>query len=183
MTARLSLRQLVMGLGLLGSTLLLGACSQDQQELKEWMDKERREAKPNVTPLVAPKKFNPQRYDVLNAVEPFSTRKLTVALKQESRQPSSLLAAELNRRKEPLEAHPLDTIVMVGSVVKKGQQFALVRVENLLYQVRAGEYMGQNYGRVTRVTEAEVSLREIVQDAVGDWVERSSTLQLQEKSR
>lgn len=183
MTARLSLRQALMALAVGGGALLLGGCSQDQQELKQWMDKERREAKPNITPLVAPKKFNPQRYDGLTAVEPFSTRKLTVALKQESRQPSSLLAAELNRRKEPLEAYPLDTIVMVGSVVKKGQQFALIRVDNLLYQVRSGEYLGQNYGRVTRVSEAEISLREIVQDAVGEWVERTTTLQLQEKSR
>lgn len=38
-----------------------------------------------------------------------------------------------------------------------------------------------NYGRVTKITETEVTLREIVQDAVGEWIERAATLQLQER--
>lgn len=183
MTARLSLRQAMSSMGWVLSMVLISGCAQEQVDLQEWMDKERREARPNVTPLVPPKKFNPQPYEMITAVEPFSTRKLTVALRQELRQPSSLLAAELNRRKEPLEAYPLDTIVMVGSVVKKGQQFGLIRIDNLLYQVKAGQYMGQNYGRVTGVTESAITLREIVQDAIGEWVERTSTLELQAKAR
>jgi type IV pilus assembly protein PilP len=56
-------------------------------------------------------------------------------------------------------------------------------VDNLLYQVKPGNYLGQNYGRVMKVTETEVVLREIVQDATGDWIERTATLQLQEKSK
>ncbi len=166
----------------LGTSLLAG-CMGDQQELQQWMEQQRKEARPSITPLVPPKKFNPQPYEMLAAVEPFSTQKLAVVLKQEAKQPSSLLASELNRRKEPLEAYPLDTIVMVGSVMKKGQQFALLKVDNLLYQVKAGDYLGQNFGKVIRVSESEISLREIVQDAVGEWIERPGTLQLQEKSR
>ena len=54
-------------------------------------------------------------------------QKLTVALKQEVRQPNSLLAGELNRRKEPLEAYPLDSMRMVGSVAREGRQFALLK--------------------------------------------------------
>ncbi len=96
---------------------------------------------------------------------------------------ATLIAPELNRRKEPLEAYPLDTMAMVGSLVKTGQPVALVRVDNLLYQVKVGAYLGQNYGRVMKVTETEVVLREIVQDATGDWIERPATLQLQEKSK
>ncbi len=72
---------------------------------------------------------------------------------------------------------------MVGSLLNKGQPVALVRVDNLLYQVRAGNYLGQNYGRITRVSETELTLREIVQDAAGEWIERLATLQLQEKSK
>jgi type IV pilus assembly protein PilP len=106
-----------------------------------------------------------------------------VALKQEARQPNSLLASEMNRRKEPLEAFPMDSMSMVGSVTKNGQQYALLRVDNLLYQVKVGDYLGQNYGKITRISETEVSLREVVQDAAGEWIERTSTLQLQEKAR
>jgi type IV pilus assembly protein PilP len=161
----------------------LAGCGSDQQELSQWMEQQRREVKPNVQPLSPPKKFNPQAYVALTGVEPFSSQKLTVALKQEARQPNSLLAAELNRRKEPLEAYPLDSMSMVGSVSKAGRPYALLRVDNLLYQVKQGDYLGQNYGKITKISETDVSLREIVQDAAGEWIERTSALQLQEKAR
>lgn len=169
--------------GLAALCLLLSACSAEQEELRQWMDQQRREVKPNVAPLQPPKKFDPQPYGSAQAVDPFSQQKLSVALKQEARQPNSLLAAELNRRKEPLEAYPLDSMGMVGSVNKQGQPYALLRVDALLYQVKVGDYLGQNYGRITKIAETEISLREIVQDAGGEWIERPATLQLQERAR
>ncbi|WP_448172135.1 pilus assembly protein PilP [Rhizobacter fulvus] len=161
----------------------LAGCGGEQEELSQWMDQQRREVKPNVEPIAAPKQFVPQPYVALSGVEPFSNQKLTVALKQEARQPNSLLSAEINRRKEPLEAYPLDSMSMVGSVVRGGRQYALLRVDNLLYQVKPGDYIGQNYGKITKISETDVALREIVQDAAGEWIERTSALQLQEKAR
>ena len=114
---------------------------------------------------------------------PLFRQGLAVALKRDERAPSSLLATELNRRKEPLEAFPLDSMSMVGSVTRSGRPYALLKVDNLLYQVKAGDYLGQNYGRITRITETDISLREIVQDAAGEWIERNSTLELQGKAR
>ena len=172
----------LMLIGLLAAGLLAG-CSANEDELRGWMDQQRREVKPNVPPLAPPKAFRPEPYSSVAAVDPFSTQKLSVAIKQEARQPNSLLASELNRRKEPLEAYPLDSMAMVGSVARGAQPFALLRVDNLLYQVKVGDYLGQNYGRVTRIAETEVSLREIVQDAAGEWIERTASLQLQEKAR
>ena len=162
---------------------ILAGCGANHEELQQWMEQQRREVKPNVTPLQPPKKFNPQAYQSTELVEPFSNQKLTVAIKQESRQPSSLLAGELNRRKEPLEAFPLDSMRMVGSLAKGGQPYALLRVDNLLYQVKVGDYLGQNYGRITKIGETEIALREIVQDAAGEWIERVGSLQLQERAR
>ena len=176
-------RRLPVALVCLAVMATLAACSAETDELQQWMDQQRREAKPNVTPIQAPKKFDPEPYSSAQAVEPFSTQKLSVALKQEARQPNSVLAAELNRRKEPLEAYPLDSMSMVGSVTKQGQPFALLRVDNLLYQVKLGDYLGQNYGRITGIAETEIALREVVQDAAGEWTERPATLQLQEKAR
>jgi len=163
--------------------LSLSACGGEQDELQQWMEQQKREVKPSVPPLSAPKKFDPQAYTALTSVDPFSTQKLTVALKQEARQPNSMLAAEINRRKEPLEAYPLDSMTMVGSVVKQGRQYALLKVDNLLYQVKIGDYLGQNFGKITKITETDISLREIVQDAAGEWIERLGSLQLQEKAR
>ncbi len=175
-------RRFAMGAAVLGLAVLAG-CSAEHEELQQWMDQQRREAKPNVPPLQPPKKFDPEPYTMGQAVEPFSGQKLSVALKQEARQPNSLLAAELNRRKEPLESYPLDSMSMVGSVAKQGQPFALLRVDNLLYQVKVGDYLGQNYGRITSIAETEIGLREIVQDAAGEWIQRPATLQLQERVR
>lgn len=161
----------------------LTACSADHDELRGWMEQQRREAKPNVAPLQAPKRFDPQPYSAAQAVEPFSTQKLSVALKQESRQPNSLLAVELNRRKEPLESYPLDSMSMVGSVNREGKPFALLRVDNLLYQVKVGDHLGQNYGLITKIAETEIVLRELVMDSGGEMIERPATLQLQERAR
>ncbi|XVJ71075.1 MAG: pilus assembly protein PilP [Rhizobacter sp.] len=165
------------------AVLSLVGCSGGQEELQEWMELQKREVKPNVTPLLPPKKFIPEPYASFDAVEPFSNQKLTVALKQEARQPNSLLASEINRRKEPLEAYPLDSMAMVGSVTKQARPTALLRVDKLLYQVKLGDYLGQNYGKITKITETDIALREIVQDAAGEWIERSTLLELQEKAK
>jgi len=162
---------------------ILSGCGDAQGELQQWIEQQRREVKPNVTPLSAPKKFLPQAYLASNGVEPFSSQKLTVAIKQEARQSNALLAAEINRRKEPLEAYPLDSMQMVGSVTKLGRPYALLKVDNLLYQVKLGDYLGQNYGKITRISETEISYREIIQDAAGEWTERTNSLQLQERVR
>jgi type IV pilus assembly protein PilP len=171
----------------LACTLVLSACGQsDQAELQEWMNDQRAQTKPKVTPIPEPKKFAPQPYTQEGVTDPFSNQKLTQALKRESSQSTSnaaLVAPELARRKEPLEGYPLDSMTMVGSLLKEGAPVALVRVDNLLYQVRLGNYLGQNYGKIVKVTESEVTLREIVQDAAGEWIERTATLQLQERSK
>ncbi|NCT83727.1 MAG: pilus assembly protein PilP [Comamonadaceae bacterium] len=167
---------------LLGALLLAG-CGSDIDELRQWMEQQRKEAKPTVTPLLPPKKFLPQPYEAAVGVDPFSPQKLSVAIKQEAAQPNSLLTAEISRRKEPLEAYPLDNMSMVGSLTRDNRRYALLRVDNLLYQVKAGDYLGQNFGRVTKISETEITLREVVQDAAGEWIERTSTLQLQEKGR
>jgi type IV pilus assembly protein PilP len=163
-----------------------GCSSSEQIELQQWMAEQRLATKPRIEPLPEPTKFSPQAYQLEGLIEPFSNLKLTQALKRDSAQATSnaaLITPELARRKEPLEASPLDAVSMVGSLVKVGQPVALIRVDNLIYQVRPGNYLGQNYGRVTNVTETDLSLREIVQDAAGEWVERVAKLQLIEGTK
>ncbi|MBT9456904.1 MAG: pilus assembly protein PilP [Burkholderiaceae bacterium] len=177
---RLSMR--TVGALCLGPIMLMG-CAADMDELRQWMEQQKREVQATVKPLVPPKKFLPQAYETQTSVEPFSAQKLTVAVKQEARQPNSLLTSEMSRRKQPLEAFPLDSMTMVGSVSREGRQYALLKVDNLLYQVKSGDYLGVNYGKIMKISETDIALREIVQDAAGEWIERTSTLQLQEKGR
>lgn len=168
------------------TVLVLAGCgASNEDELRAWMLEQRNQMRPRVPPISEPKPYKPETYVDTTAVDPFSKDKLTSALKRDVAQPASitsaLIAPELARRKEALEGFPLDTMSMVGSLIQEAQPAALVRVDRLLYQVRVGSYLGMNYGRVTKITETEVILREIVQDAVGEWIERPATLQLQEK--
>lgn len=166
--------------------MLAGCGASSEDELRQWMAEQKSQTRPKVAQISEPKQFKPESYTQVTAIEPFSNQKLTQALKRESTQAAAngaLITPELARRKEALESFPLDTMVMVGSLIRAGQPVALVKVENLLYQVRPGNYLGQNYGRVTRISETAVTLREIVQDAVGEWIERTATLQLQERSK
>lgn len=163
-----------------------GCGASGEVELQDWMKEQKSVVRPKIEPLPEPSKFSPQAYNMTGLIEPFSNLKLTQALKRDSNQASSnaaLIAPEITRRKEPLEALPLDTISMVGSLNKQGLPVALVKVDNLIYQVRVGNHLGQNYGLITKVTETGISLREIVQDAAGEWIERSATLQLLEGSK
>jgi type IV pilus assembly protein PilP len=166
--------------------VVAGCGSAGQDELQAWMNEQRAQTRPKVQPIPEPKKFTPQAYTEEKSTDPFSIQKLAQALKRESSQSTSnaaLVAPELARRKEPLESFPLDSMKMVGSLLKEGRPVALVRVDNLLYQVQPGNYLGQNFGRVTKVAETELVLREIVQDAAGEWIERKAALQLQEGSK
>lgn len=165
---------------------LVGCDVANQQELEEWMKEKRASIKPNVPKISEPTKFAPEAYKVEAAPDPFSNAKLTQALKRDLAQSTAnagLIAPELNRRKEQLESYPLDGMVMVGTMTKQNQPVALLQVDKLLYQVRVGNYLGQNYGRITKISESEIALREIVQDAAGEWIERVASLQLQERSK
>ena len=94
---------------------------------------------------------------------------------------ASKLAPDLNRRKEPLEAFPLESLAMVGTLQRGKSRFALVRTTDKdVYQVKVGNYMGQNFGVVIGIEDTEIKLKELVQDGAGDWTERSSTIQLAE---
>jgi type IV pilus assembly protein PilP len=178
------------GLLLAGVLVALGTlagCSvSGEDQLRQWMTEQKSQTRPRVAPISEPKQFKPENYTQASAMEPFSNQKLTKALRRESTQASAngaLIAPELARRKEELERFPLDGMTLVGTLSKSGQPVALVKVENMLYQVRVGSYLGQNYGRVSKITETEVTLREVVQDAIGEWIERKAALQLQERSK
>lgn len=163
--------------------VLLAGCSPVHEDLRQWMAEQRRQTSAQVKPISAPKQYVPLAYTEGGAVDPFSSERLKQVLQRESNAKGALVGSELARRKEPLEDVPLDTMAMVGSLARGSQRVALVRANGLLHQVQVGNYLGQNYGRITRITENEVVLREIAQDAAGEWIERQAVLQLQEKEK
>ncbi len=167
------------GYVLLAAVALLAGCGADShQDLRDWMAEQGKGAKGRLDPLPQIKPYEPFTYNAYDLPDPFKPRKI------EPQKGSSKLAPDLTRRREPLEAYPLESLSMVGTLERGKGVFALVRTpEKDIYQVRAGNYMGQNFGVVTGITESEVKLKELVQDGSGDWTERSSTLNLQADQR
>jgi type IV pilus assembly protein PilP len=159
----------------------LAACSDsDVREVKDWMEKVKKDTKPNVQPLSEPKTFVPFPYTAREVTDPFTSNKLLAELARAAAEKPSPYKPDMDRRKEPLEAFPLDIMSMVGVLQKGGVNYALVQVDRQVHQVRTGQYLGQNFGKVVSVTEEAVTLREVVQDAAGEWVERMSKLELLE---
>lgn len=162
---------------------VLAACSGSNDELRQWMADTRKEMKPVTATLAEPKSFEPFIYHDQNEIDPFDPSKVANALKALSAKSGSGLAPDLTRRREPLEAYPVDAITMVGTLQRPNLRYALLRADGVIYQIKVGNYIGQNFGIVTKVDENEVALKEVVQDAAGEWVERATTLQLQENKR
>lgn len=155
------------------------------QEVKQWMDETRRSSKVVVPKIPEPKKFTPFSYGGKNSVDPYDPTKLAVALAKfkASNATGTGIKPNLDRRREPLEAYPLDSIRMVGTLQKPGLTYALLQVDKAVFQVKVGNYIGQNMGMVTNISEEKVELKEIIQDASGEWVERKATLELQEAKK
>ena len=166
---------------------MLGGCGNSHMtEVRSWMAAEKKKARPTIKPLPEPKSYVAVEYVGSAGIEPFNVARLLQALNAANANgPTSALYRSVaeGRRKQPLEAYPLDSMQYVGMLQKGGSAVALVKVDNLLYQVRVGDFMGQNFGRVLKIDEGQVALLEVAQDAAGEWVERNTTLNLQEGSQ
>lgn len=158
--------------------LVLAGCDAEQAELKAWMDEARRATPTRIDRLPEPKRFEPFRYDAPRDEDPFSSAKMKVGGTLVAKA-GGLQQPDLSRRREALEAYPLDSLKMVGNLRQGKANVALLQADSMLFQARVGNYIGQNFGRIVRISEDEVAIKETVQDAAGDWVERDTTLQLQ----
>lgn len=169
-------------IALLAAGALLAGCGEgDVREVRDWMDQVQRDTRPSVKPLVEPKDFIPYAYNARDAVDPFDQNKLLGELARTAAVSPNRNQPDLQRPRELLETFPLDTMQMVGSMRKAGAGYALLQIDRAVYQVRVGQRIGQNFGVVTQVGDDAVDIREVVQDAAGDWVERMARLELQTK--
>ena len=168
--------------GALAAAMLLAGCGDsDVREVRDWMEQVKRDTHPAVKPLPEPKDFLPYAYGARQAVDPFNPNKLLGELARVAATSNNPNQPDLQRPREQLETYPLDTMQMVGTMEKGGVRFALLQVDRSLYHVRTGQRIGQNFGVVTHVGDDAVDIREVVQDAAGEWTGRMSKLELQTK--
>lgn len=162
--------------------LLLAGCGDaGQAEIKQWMEESSRDLKGGIPPLPELKPFPVVSYAAADKLDPFNATRI----EPEKREGGGANKPNFDRPKEQLESYPLESIKFIGIVDKTKSKsiYALVQADGVVYQVSKGNYMGQNFGRITTITPSEIVLKEVVQDPSGqtsDWVEREMTLQLQE---
>ncbi len=157
-------------------TLVIAGCnSEEGDDLDKFIRNAGNDIRAKVKPLPEVKPYLALQYNADNVLnDPFRARKAS--------NKSGTLQPNLNRPKEPMEAYPLESIKYVGLLSKSKLTYALLKTaDNGVQQVKVGDYIGQNFGLVTQITDSEVVLKETVQDDLsGDWVERNSNLTLQE---
>ncbi len=160
---------------------LLAACGKAQQDdLTQFMNEASQSTSAPIEPLPQVQGFSPRQYNADATLhDPFVPRKAAV---------KSALQPDLQRRKEPLEAYPLEGLKFVGVLSKKNKIFAAIQTpDNMVYQVKPGQYMGEKLGLITALAENqqtlkyELKIKETIQDQVtGEWTEQMTTLELQE---
>jgi type IV pilus assembly protein PilP len=161
---------------LLMCAAVLWGCSSQEADVRAWMEHEAAGMKVGVKPLPEVQVFPAVEYDAIALVQPFDSNRLAVDKKA-----AKTGGPDVNRRREPLESFPLESLKLVGVMIRGNDRHAVVKAGATLFQVRVGNYMGQNFGVVTSISEAEVTLKELVEDLNGEWAERISSLQLQEQ--
>ena len=159
-------------------TLFLSACGSGEfSDLKEFVDQSGQGLRGRVEPLPQVKPYEPMTYNAFDLPDPFKPRQI-----EPERNAGGGPAPDLTRRKEPLEAYPLESLKMVGTLERGSQRWALIKTpDNNLYRVRKGNYLGQNFGTIAMITESSITLKELIQDTTGSWSERTSNLQLLEE--
>ena len=164
--------------------LLAGCGGEEHSDLKDELHQLTKDLRGRVDPLPQVKPYEPVPYTAEGQVDPFRPERIEVAAAGRAGSASTALIEEQKKRPpEPLEAFPPESIQMLGTITQHKETFALVKAGPNLYRVRKGNYMGQNFGVITEIDEAQISLKELVQDSTGDWVERMSALQLVEAKR
>lgn len=175
----------MMSLRLLGAAVLMalvGGCGRDitstpgdAPNLQAWVAEVRARPAPPLEPLPVMQQFETFEYSAQGLRDPFSDA-------WADPDAGSGLRPDPNRRKEPLEAFPLDSLKMVGTIGRGAGLTALVMgPDKVTYRVKPGIYMGQSDGRVTAVHEDGIDLVELVSDGAGGWLERPASLALDEQ--
>lgn len=159
----------------------LAGCAGDKlDDLRMYVEQTKAKSSGRIEPLPEVKPFDTYIYKVDGRASPFDQARAVLAPLQSSNVAQSKRPDE-SRRKEPLEGFPLDGLRMVGTLGKAAKTWAVIKApDGIVYRVTQGNYLGQNNGRIVRVSENKVDLTELVPDGHGAWQERQASLALAE---
>jgi len=161
------------------ATLTLAGCGGEEfQDLRNFVRDSGADMRGKVPPPPEISPYESFTYDNSTAIsDPFKPRKVDIKFTNHS----GLNQPNLDRPREELEEFPIESLKMVGYLQRSNVGYAVIRSsDGKLHRIKAGNYVGMNFGKVISVTDSEIKIKEMVQDSAGDWSERESTLQLVE---
>jgi len=163
-------------------SLILSGCSDDDfSDLKKYIADVKARPKGTIEPLPEIKPVEPFVFKPEGLRDPFKSLNESEEAEDVSIAVGNGIRPDTSRRKEELEAFPLDSMRMVGTVVMKNKLWGLVKAgDKTIYRVQVGNYMGKNYGKIIRIQTDKIELMEIVPDKPGTWREQQTSLALTE---
>ncbi len=166
--------------------LLLGGCgSRDQSDLQAFVTEVHSRQGGRIEPLPVMKPSERYLYQSAEAgrrdpFEPYyQAKRASPAERQVSDAQRQFLQEIQTHNPEELENFELDSLRMVGTLENLGSLWGIVLDgDGTVHRVTIGSYMGRNYGKVTRIAEERIEIREIVGDGQGGWDDRAASLAL-----
>lgn len=164
------MRKILTAAGLAGA-LTLGGCSDGLDDLRAEIQKAKERPGRRIPPLPEVKPYVSHEYEMADRRSPF--------LQSLAGENPSGPRPDIQRPREYLEQFPLDTLKMVGTLKLGGGHYGLVQTrDGMIHRVLPGNHLGQNDGRVMSVSDARITLIEIVPDGLGNYLERPAALAL-----
>lgn len=151
--------------------LSLGGCSKhaQYQDLQQFIAQTQQIPAQPINPLPKFQTVQKFSYSAANLRDPFQ---------KVVKHSANGIQPDKDRPKEPLENYPLDGLKMVGVLVENNKIWGIVIApDSSVFRVKAGNYIGQNYGRITAITPAEITILEIIPEGDG-WTQRKASLVL-----
>ena len=167
--------------GVVLAAAMMSACSQDMDDLEQYIDSVKARPADPIPPIPAVKTYTPYEYRGLTGRDPFRQSISEGSDDERSDTKGTGPKPDFDRAKQYLERYELDTLSMVGTFSKDESYWALVRdPEGVIHRVPVGNYIGKNHGRVVSIENTQVSLSELISDGAGGWLVRDASIALGE---
>ncbi|MDH3527667.1 MAG: pilus assembly protein PilP [Gammaproteobacteria bacterium] len=160
----------------------MAACTDNPTaDLETYVKETKDQQRSSIEPLPEFEPFESYIYQANELRDPFTEPTFAHAPTSVAQAGGSGIKPDFDRAREPLEEYPLDSLRMVGTLEQDQDSWALILdTEETIHRVQHGHYMGQNYGKIVRVSEFEVELMEIIPDGLGGWMERQASIAISE---
>jgi type IV pilus assembly protein PilP len=162
--------------------LILSGCKSSEKDVKQFVEEVKKSPSPSIEPLPVLEQYILTKYNAYNLRDPFNLNQTQILVKNPIPTEKIKLQSQRPdhaRPREFLESFSLDTLVMVGTIEKRGETWGLVVDKSgIIHRVKVGNYVGTNSGKITSVSEEGIFISELVADGQGGWMQREASLMI-----